>query len=182
MTQELKTSAENLIDKEYLYRENSEKIKNLLVQHLVSYLEKDRSLTSYDLEDILGNISPKVSEYMLECIDIDSIIIEAKEQIVDEKKLMENGIIYTAEHAAKLTNAFREEYDALKFSGLNKNKIRILKSIQKSILERQNDTTFYFHNVNGSQDYLEELSLVKWIESLGFTVQKLNHGNHRIIW
>ena len=182
MSAELQEKLQKLMDEEFSYCENSQEIKDLLVAHLVSYSQEHPSADHNDLQDILGGISEKVSIYITECIDIDKIIIEAREQTVDEKKLVEEGIVLTAQHAKKLSESFREEYEALQLSGLERFKLRAMNSIQDSILKGKNDTTFCFHNVNGYDDYRKEMEIVKWLQDLGYTVRKHQSQEDYEIW
>lgn len=167
---EILASVQKLIDEEHFHGENSTEIQDLLVDYLVLNINENPQADYNELAKILSDI-----DYLAE-IEVDTIIIKAKEKTCDEKKLIAEGIvIFTAKQAAESAERFRKEYDELVFSGLNRFRINVMLAIRSGVIAGENKI-YYSDNYCSDNIFAEEL---KWLQNLGFAVRELTTGIRR---
>jgi hypothetical protein len=175
-TEELISTIRTIISKAQTPEEYIAEIRILLVSHLVACAKKNPEFNRHDMAIFLELIS---GVFDILIADDDEIIIHVQEQLLsegklsNEEKLLNEGIIVNAECARKLTESFREEYDDLYFSGLERQKLDVMTSIKKSILEGNDNVVC---NVYGDSP------VIAWLQKLGYHVEPWKHIHSKISW
>ena len=175
-TEELISTIKTIISKAETPEEYIPEIRNLLITNLVACAKKNPEFDRHGMASLLELFS---EVFDISIADDDEILIKVHEQllsegeIISEEKLLNEGIIVNAECARKLTESFREEYDDLYFSGLERQKLNVMMSIKKTILEGNDNVVC---NIYGDSP------VIAWLQKLGYHVEPWKHIHSKISW
>jgi hypothetical protein len=146
-----------------------------IVNHLISCVKDN---PDYDVVNFLETFREELhAEHIyLDDNDIEAILIEVREKTVDEKKLIEDNIVFTADYAKQLTKSFQEEHNALIYSGLEKTKLIIMKNIKAMVMAGDDMYTEYVN------DYDTFMNIIKWLKQLGYKVEIQGRNYFEVSW